>query len=161
MYVDSTELARKKAADAAAAAAAAAELRASFDPSAKEIAAVSKEEDAYNHTGAEESSKHHTGSGRPGPGGGGGGVSRVVGAAESAERNRYNTEKRNEVRLATPHSGESGSEVGASSHGDKGSKCAVKGRLRGASAAHSPIELAYATKPCDPPPPALPLAACN
>jgi hypothetical protein len=76
-------------------------------------------------------------------------VSRVIGAAESAERDKFNAERRSEVRLATPHSGTGGSEVDGSRRGGKGSKVAAKGRARASAAALSPIEAAYATKPCE------------
>ena len=158
MHVDGAEAARRKAADAAAAAAAAAELRASLDASSNEAATAPKVGEAYNHTGADETGKHANGSGhRPGPGGGGGGVSRVIGAAEAAERDKYNAEKRNEVRLATPHTGTSGSEVGDKNRGGTGTAAAGTRRGRGgAGAALGPLAQAYATKPCAP---AAPCAA--
>lgn len=122
-------------------------MRAQVDAPNSEAAAATKQAAPYNHTGAEESAKPHTSSHRPGPGGGGGGVSRVVGAEESAERDKYNSEKRNEVRMATPHTGSSKSEDGAQRLG-RGSPGQRRGKAGAAAQALSPIAQAYATKPC-------------
>ncbi len=146
VFVDSAEAARKKATDAAAAAAAAADLRSSVTGANEVAAAAPVQGDAYNHTGADESPKPRVGGHRPGPGGGGGGVSRVIGAAESAERDKFNSDKRNEVRLKTPHSDASVSGLGTK----------VRSPVKGSPSRHkdkeqacSPFEQAYATKPCE------------
>ena len=146
MFVDSAEASRQKAADAASAAAAAAEVRSSVGQSSHETHAAAGDVSAYNHTGADDSPKPHASSGRPGPGGGGGGVSRVIGAAEAAERDKFNSDKRNEVRLNTPHSGANASVSGVKGRSPaKGSP----GQHRGKSdQALSPFEQAYATRPC-------------
>ncbi len=146
VLVDSAEASRKKSADATAAAAAAAEVRSSVGQSSHEAHAAARDGSAYNHTGADDSPKPHAGSGRPGPGGGGGGVSRVIGAAESAERDKFNSDKRNEVRLNTPHSGTSASETGVKGRSPaKGSPVQHRGK---AAKALSPFEQAYTRKPC-------------
>jgi hypothetical protein len=147
VFLDCAEAARKKAADAAAAAAAAAELRPFHGQSNDEATGVSMTPDCYNHTGADESPKLRSGGGRPGPGGGGGGVSRVIGAAESAERDKYGAEKRNQVRLATPNSGTEAS--GAGMNLCSGAKTSPAQRRAGLSEqALSPIEKVYCSKPC-------------
>ncbi len=146
MFVDSAEAARKKAIDAAASAAAAADLRSSVTGANEVASAAPVQGDAYNHTGADESPKPRVGGHRPGPGGGGGGVSRVIGAAESAERDKFNSDKRNEVRLKTPHSDASVSGLGTKVRSPvKGSP----GQHKDKEQACSPFEQAYATKPCE------------
>ncbi len=148
MYLDSAEAARKKTTDAAAAAAAAAELRSSLGQTSNEVPGATQEGTVYNHTGAEEVTKPAVGGGgRPGPGGGGGGVSKVIGAAEAAERDKYNADRGNEVRLATPHTGTSASESGNKiRNAAKVSPSRHQGKA--GEAAVSPLEHAYASKPC-------------
>jgi hypothetical protein len=147
VHVDVAEAARKKAADAAAAAAAAAELRASVGQSSIEAAVAPSGGDAYDHTGGDAECKPHVGSGRPGPGGGGGGTSRVVGAAESAQRDKFNHEKRNEVRLNTAHSSADTSESGPKVRSPAtGTLPLHKGRPGGE--ALSPVQQAYGGRPC-------------
>jgi hypothetical protein len=147
VHVDPAEAARKKAADAAAAAAAAAELRASVGQSNMEAAAAPSGTEAYDHTGGDAGCKPHVGSGRPGPGGGGGGASRVVGAAECAQRDRFNHEKRNEVRLNTAHSGTDASESGPKLRTPT-TGTHLQHKDRPGAEVLSPVQQAYAARPC-------------